>query len=308
MQPISEPKYGPAGTPAGPTTRRQAVDALAERLTGLYDAREARNIARLLVSERAGIPFSALLTDPEAELRIEGMEEDIARLERGVPVQYVIGSAEFYGRRFTVREGVLIPRPETEELVDRIVRSERRGPGATVGEAPGAIRILDVGTGSGCIAATLALEIPGAELFAAEIAEEALDVAEENFRRLGARVTLRRADALTDLAGQFPETFDVIVSNPPYVPQADRAAMHPNVRDHEPAEALFVPDDDPLCFYRAIARAGRRMLLPGGRLYFEIYHLAADALRRLLDEEGYTDTEVREDLYGKPRMTCSQRK
>lgn len=308
MQPISEPKYGPAGTPAGPTTRRQAVDALAERLTGLYDAREARNIARLLVSERAGIPFSALLTDPEAELRIEGMEEDIARLERGVPVQYVIGSAEFYGRRFTVREGVLIPRPETEELVDRIVRSERRGPGATVGEAPGAIRILDVGTGSGCIAATLALEIPGAELFAAEIAEEALDVAEENFRRLGARVTLRRTDALTDLAGQFPETFDVIVSNPPYVPAGDRAAMHPNVRDHEPAVALFVPDDDPLCFYRAIARAGRRMLRPGGRLWFEIYEHAAEAMCEMLAGEGYTDTEVYRDLFDKMRMTCSRRK
>lgn len=308
MQPISEPKYDPAGTPAGPTTRRQAVDALAERLTGLYDAREARNIARLLVSERAGIPFSALLTDPEAELRIEGMEEDIARLERGVPVQYVIGSAEFYGRRFTVREGVLIPRPETEELVDRIVRSERRGPGATVGEAPGAIRILDVGTGSGCIAATLALEIPGAELFAAEIAEEALDVAEENFRRLGARVTLRRADALTDLAGQFPETFDVIVSNPPYVPAGDRAAMHPNVRDHEPAVALFVPDDDPLCFYRAIARAGRRMLRPGGRLWFEIYEHAAEAMCEMLAGEGYTDTEVYRDLFDKMRMTCSRRK
>ena len=308
MQPISEPKYGPAGTPAGPTTRRQAVDALAERLTGLYDAREARNIARLLVSERAGIPFSALLTDPEAELRIEGMEEDIARLERGVPVQYVIGSAEFYGRRFTVREGVLIPRPETEELVDRIVRSERRGPGATVGEAPGAIRILDVGTGSGCIAATLALEIPGAELFAAEIAEEALDVAEENFRRLGARVTLRRADALTNLAGQFPETFDVIVSNPPYVPASDRKAMHPNVRDHEPAVALFVPDDDPLCFYRAIARAGRRMLRPGGRLWFEIYEHAAEAMCEMLAGEGYTDTEVYRDLFDKMRMTCSRRK
>lgn len=308
MQPISEPKYGPAGTPAGPTTRRQAVDALAERLTGLYDAREARNIARLLVSERAGISLSALLTDPEAELRIEGLEEDIARLERGVPVQYVIGSAEFYGRRFTVREGVLIPRPETEELVDRIVRSERRGPGATVGEAPGAIRILDVGTGSGCIAATLALEIPGAELFAAEIAEEALDVAEENFRRLGARVTLRRADALTDLAGQFPETFDVIVSNPPYVPASDRKAMHPNVRDHEPAVALFVPDDDPLRFYRAIARAGRRMLRPGGRLWFEIYEHAAEVMTRMLAEEGYTDTEVYRDLFDKMRMTCSRRK
>ena len=311
MQPISEPKYDPAGTPAGPTTRRQAVDALAERLTGLYDAREARNIARLLVSERAGIPFSALLTDPEAELRIEGMEEDIARLERGVPVQYVIGSAEFYGRRFTVREGVLIPRPETEELVDRIVRSER-GTRQTAERTPGRgdtpRRLLDVGTGSGCIAATLALELCDAELFAAEIADEALAVAEENFRRLGARVTLRRADALTNLEEQFPGPFDVIVSNPPYVPAGDRAAMHPNVRDHEPAVALFVPDDDPLCFYRAIARAGRRMLRPGGRLWFEIYEHAAEAMCEMLAGEGYTDTEVYRDLFDKMRMTCSRRK
>lgn len=289
-------------------TRRETIDQITARLTALYDAREARNIARLLVSERAGIPFAALLTDPEAELRIEGLEEDIARLERGVPVQYVIGSAEFYGRRFTVREGVLIPRPETEELVDRIVRSERRGPGATVGEAPGAIRILDVGTGSGCIAATLALELRDAELFAAEIADEALAVAEENFRRLGARVTLRRADALTNLEEQFPGPFDVIVSNPPYVPAGDRAAMHPNVRDHEPAVALFVPDDDPLCFYRAIARAGRRMLRPGGRLWFEIYEHAAEAMCEMLAGEGYTDTEVYRDLFDKMRMTCSRRK
>ena len=144
--------------------------------------------------------------------------------------------------------GVLIPRPETEELGDRIVRSERdaqSAPSQQAGEAPGTIRILDVGTGSGCIAASLALELPEAEVFAAEIADEALAVAEENFRRLGARVTLRRADALNGLEAQFPEKFDLIVSNPPYVPASDRAAMHPNVRDHEPAVALFVPDDDP---------------------------------------------------------------
>lgn len=292
-------------------TRRETIDQITTLLSGLYDAREARNIARLLVSERAGIPFSALLTDPEAELRIEGMEEDIARLERGVPVQYVIGSAEFYGRRFTVREGVLIPRPETEELVDRIVRSERgtrQTAERTSGRGDTPRRLLDVGTGSGCIAATLALELRDAELFAAEIADEALAVAEENFRRLGARVTLRRADALTDLAGQFPETFDVIVSNPPYVPASDRKAMHPNVRDHEPAVALFVPDDDPLCFYRAIARAGRRMLRPGGRLWFEIYEHAAEAMCEMLAGEGYTDTEVYRDLFDKMRMTCSRRK
>ena len=298
--------------PAAPEmTCRETIDSLTERLSPLYDPREARAIARVLVSERAGIPVSALLTDPGAELRIEGLEQDAERLAGGVPLQYVVGTAEFYGRRFAVRKGVLIPRPETEELVDRIVRSERdaqSAPSQQAGEVPGTIRILDVGTGSGCIAASLALELPEAEVFAAEIADEALAVAEENFRRLGARVTLRRADALNGLEAQFPEKFDLIVSNPPYVPASDRAAMHPNVRDHEPAVALFVPDDDPLCFYRAIARAGRRMLRPGGRLWFEIYEHAAEAMRKMLAGEGYTDTIVYKDLFDKDRITCSRRK
>ena len=298
--------------PAAPEmTCRETIDSLTERLSPLYDPREARAIARVLVSERAGIPVSALLTDPGAELRIEGLEQDAERLAGGVPLQYVVGTAEFYGRRFAVREGVLIPRPETEELVDRIVRSERdaqSAPSQQAGEVPGTIRILDVGTGSGCIAASLALELPEAEVFAAEIADEALAVAEENFRRLGARVTLRRADALNGLEAQFPEKFDLIVSNPPYVPASDRAAMHPNVRDHEPAVALFVPDDDPLCFYRAIARAGRRMLRPGGRLWFEIYEHAAEAMREMLAGEGYTDMIVYKDLFDKDRITCSRRK
>ena len=290
-------------------TRREAIDCITGRLSPLYDPREARSIARLLVSERAGVPVSALLTDPGAELRIEGLEQDVERLADGVPLQYVVGTAEFYGRRFAVREGVLIPRPETEELVDRIVRSERgaqRGSSQQAGEASGTLRILDIGTGSGCIAASLALELPEAEVFAAEIADEALTVAEENFRRLGARVTLRRADALQELKAQFPEPFDLIVSNPPYVPESDRAAMHPNVRDHEPGMALFVPDGDRILFYRAIARAGRRLLLPGGRLYFEIYEHAAEETAQMLRQEGYSAVELREDLNGKPRMICSR--
>ena len=278
-------------------TRRETIDRITSRLTGLYDAREARSIARLLVCERAGITQSALLTDPGAELTIEGLDRDVERLAAGEPLQYLLGGSEFYGRRFTVREGVLIPRPETEELVDRIIRSEQGTP----------CRILDVGTGSGCIAATLALELPEAELFAADIAEEALAVAGENFRRLGARVTLRRADALNDLPERFPEPFDVIVSNPPYVPESDRAATHPNVRDHEPALALFVPDDDPLRFYRAIARAGRRMLRPGGRLWFEIYERAAAELATMLAGEGYTAIERYRDLFDKERMICCRR-
>ena len=132
--------------------------------------------------------------------------------------------------------------------------------------------------------------------------------AAENFRTLGARVTLRKADALGGLDEAFPGPFDAIVSNPPYVPQSDLAAMHANVRGYEPPEALFVPDDDALRFYRAIARAGRRMLRPGGKLYFEIYERSAGQMRLLLGEEGYTDTEVREDLNGKPRMVCSRMK
>lgn len=276
-------------------TRRETVDRLTARLVPLYGEREARAIARSAVAELAGIPLSALLTDPGAELAVEGLAEAEAQLAAGKPLQYVVGHTEFYGRRFAVREGVLIPRPETEELVDRMVRSER-----------GARRLLDVGTGSGCIAASLALALPEAEVYAADISDAALAVAAENFQQLGAKVTLRKADALNGLETVFPERFDAIVSNPPYVPESDRAAMHPNVRDHEPALALFVPDGDRIRFYRAIAQAGRRMLAPGGRLWFEIYEHAADEVVRMLGGEGYTDTEVLRDLFDKPRMVCSR--
>ncbi|WP_239403369.1 N5-glutamine methyltransferase family protein, partial [Alistipes sp. An116] len=200
-------------------TRREAIERITARLTGLYDAREARNLARLLVAGREGISLSALLTDPGAELRARGAEKpeglegldgasrekgvsrekgmsygagelgrlgaDVERLAAGEPLQYVLGESEFYGRRFAVRRGVLIPRPETEELVDRIVRSVR-GRAGEAGEcepplrtplAGRGLRILDVGTGSGCIAVSLALELPAAEVYAADISDEALEVA-----------------------------------------------------------------------------------------------------------------------------------
>ncbi len=277
------------------TTRRHIIDRVAAALAPLYDPREARNIALLYVAEAARLSVSALLADPDAPLEIEGLDAAAAQLAAGRPVQYVIGSADFLGRRFAVDEGVLIPRPETEELAAWIIADE-----------PHARRILDIGTGSGCIAATLALELPRAEVFAADISLRALAVAAENCRRLGAHATLRQADALGDLAERFPERFDLLVSNPPYVPQGDREGMHPNVRDYEPAEALFVPDDDPLLFYRAIARAGRRMLEPGGKLYFEIYHQAGDDMVRMLADEGYGAIRLRQDMYGKPRMLCAR--
>lgn len=279
-------------------TRREAIGRLAARLVPLYDPREARSIALAAAAGISGLTTTALLTDPGAELpAAERLEAAAERLAAGEPLQYVLGEAGFCGRSFVVRPGVLIPRPETEELVAWVLRDEVRSR-----------RLLDVGTGSGCIAVSLALGLPGAELFAADLSDEALAVAAENARRLGARVTLRRADALHRLADAFPERFDAIVSNPPYVPESDRAAMHPNVRDHEPGLALFVPDDDAIRFYRAIARAGRQMLTPGGRLWFEIYERAAAEIVRMLGAEGYTDTEVREDLFGKPRMVCTRLK
>lgn len=275
------------------TTRHDILRRIAAPLVALYGEREARSIALLAASELSGLPESDFLTDPQAEIAIDGLDGIIDQLAAGCPVQYVTGTTTFLGRRFAVREGVLIPRPETEELVAWVLREERA-----------AAVILDVGTGSGCIAATLAAELPHTTVSAADISETALATAAENCRTLGVRVDLRRADALHDLAEVFAEPFDAIVSNPPYVPQRDRATMHINVRNHEPAEALFVPDDDPLVFYRAIARAGRRMLRPNGRLYFEIYHLYADALRTLLADEGYTDIRIRNDLFERPRMLC----
>lgn len=277
------------------TTRRETILRIADRLAPLYGAREARSVALLAVVELSGLPRCALLSDLSAPLEIEALDDAVEQLAVGRPVQYVAGRTEFCGLDLAVREGVLIPRPETEELV-----------GAVAEAHPAAGRILDVGTGSGCIALALKKRLPRAELLAADISEAALAVAAENSRRTGLHVTLRRADALHGLADVFPERFDVIVSNPPYVPQGDREAMHINVKEFEPGLALFVPDDDPLLFYRAIARAAREMLVPGGALWFEIYEHAAEALRTLLAAEGFERIGLKKDMYDKPRILCSR--
>lgn len=281
---------------------RLLLQTLAKALAPLYDPREARQIALLVAADRAGLGdrTAPLVADPEREIAV-GEQEAAAlarRLAAGEPVQYLLGETDFFGRRFRVDRRVLIPRPETEELVDWVRRAE-----------PSARRLLDVGTGSGCIAATLALELPAARVAAVDCSAEALAVARGNAERLGAAVDFRQADALTGLERCFAgeEPFDAIVSNPPYVPARDRAAMHPNVRDYEPALALFVPDEDPLRFYRAIAAAGRTLLRTGGALYFEIYHSTGDALRALLAAAGYTQIELRCDLQGKPRMLCGRK-
>ena len=280
---------------------RLLIRLLTEALEPLYDAREARQIALLAAAHRAGLGerITPILADPDREIDLSEAEAAAwaQRLAAGEPVQYLLGETSFFGRSFRVDRRVLIPRPETEELVDWVCRTV----------APDAA-LLDVGTGSGCIAATLALELPRAAVTAIDRSAEALAVARENAARLGAAVAFRQADALTELGSLFaPASFGAIVSNPPYVPARERAAMHPNVRDHEPAMALFVPDDDPLCFYRAIAEAGLRLLQPDGLLFFEIHHTAGEALCELLAATGYAQPEVRRDLNDKPRMLCCRK-
>lgn len=270
-------------------SRRDTIRRIAGAIASLYDAREAESIARMVVMERLGVDFTRLVADYDAECEIAGLDDLIADLQRGRPVQYVLGHTEFCGADFAVREGVLIPRPETAELVERIAGETNRGS-----------RILDIGTGSGAIAVSLARRVPDAQVEAVDISDDALVVARENARRNGVAVAFHKADALGDLRalGQFY----TIVSNPPYVPRSDRAAMCINVRDYEPERALFVEDEDPLVFYRSIAENAVDMLVQGGRLWFEIYEKYGDEICRMLAEYGFRDIGQAVDANDKPRM------
>lgn len=296
------------------------------RIATSYEDGEARAIARILIEELFGLSYTDIVCGATDQLSADdtlSLDTAVRRIEQGEPLQHVLGYADFCGNHFGVNASVLIPRPETEWLVDE---GERLINGVSNAAPPAPKRILDIGTGSGCIAISLKLRLGEAYVEAWDISEEALRTAESNAKALKAEVAFCKRDALRAEESCSRETWeasfsskpsipskpnapwDLIVSNPPYICDSERAAMDDNVLLHEPHTALFVPDDDPLRFYRAIARAGRRALRPGGRLYFEIYERFAEAMRRMLGEEGYTDTEVREDLNGKPRMTCSRLK
>ncbi len=277
-------------------TRRDTINRLARACEPIYGPREANRIARMVAAERSGLSEAALVADPSEPLELEDETALAEELRSGRPVQYILGHTEFCDLDFTVREGCLIPRPETEELVFHIVRNTAH---------PRAI--LDVGTGSGCIAIALKKHFPDAAVTAVDLSEKALAIARENARKLGVPVVFRRADAL-DLERTFPDSvFDLIVSNPPYIPRSEEASMRINVTRYEPREALFVPDDDPVLFYRAIGRAARRLLADTGSLWFEIHETQAAKTRSLLVREGFARTELLNDLNDKPRILWSRR-
>jgi len=252
----------------------------------------------MTASALSGDDEAKFLTDPREMINIEGLERAAAELAAGRPVQYVIGETDFCGLSFAVREGVLIPRPETEELV---LLAGRR---AAAFDRP---RILDVCTGSGCIAVALSHRIPEAEVTALDISDEALEIARENGRRHGADVEWIKDDALGGMGRLAGRRFDVIVSNPPYIPRSEMASMHRNVTGYEPHIALFVDDSDPLIFYRAIARSARGMLSDGGSLLFEVHERLAGRTAEAIRAEGFADVRIVEDCFGKQRMVCGSR-
>lgn len=262
-------------------------------LEPLYGNGEARAITDYVLDVCFGLSKADILCGAVEEMTAEKTAElnkIFGRLTEGEPVQYVLGRAEFCGRWFSVRPGVLIPRPETEELCAWITADSK---------ASASPKVLDIGTGSGCIAITLQLDMPESKVTAWDISADALDVARENAQQLGANVNFVKQDALN----AKPEgEWDVIVSNPPYICEKEKKDMAINVLEHEPHTALFVPDADPLLFYRAITRLAVQTLSKGGRLYFEINPIYADDTCHMMRAEGMTAVELRSDMYGKQRM------
>lgn len=273
---------------------------IVNRLTALYDEREASSIIKMLLEESFGLSFVDVCLgalDRFSDDEKESLEAKIVQLEKGEPVQYVIGHADFYGRKFAVEPGVLIPRPETEELVSWIKEESKD----IRGNRNWKKYLLDVGCGSGCISVSLALEIPELEVSAWDISDTALRVTKKNAKALGASVDIYMQDALNAPDGDR-DLWNVVVSNPPYICAKEAENMERNVLEHEPHEALFVPDADSLLFYRAIAEYGTHALCRGGRLYFEINRAYGKDTVDMLKALGYSDIELRKDAFGNDRM------
>lgn len=263
-----------------------------------YSAQEAANLSRIISCEVLGqstidyyLGKDIILSSKEAK----ELESILVRLCNFEPIQYVQGMTYFLGRKFQVAPGVLIPRPETEELVELILRDISVN-----------ARILDIGTGSGCISVSLSKELPEAQVTAWDISEEALAIARRNNELLQASVNFVLCDVLACLPTS-QERYDVIVSNPPYVLEAEKQEMERNVLDWEPSLALFVPDTDPLRFYRRIAQLGLVMLEPSGKLYFEINRAFGEAAVAMLLELGYSSAHIQKDISGNDRFVIAKR-
>lgn len=275
-------------------TLKQLLDNGRARLAPLYGQGEADWMMRIIMEYLKGWKQADLLlrADEEVSDFIAGKADAIiARLLDNEPLQYILGETYWHGMTLKVTPDVLIPRPETSELVD-LITSENTAPD---------LNVLDVCTGSGCIAVALANTLPFAEVIGTDISDAALAVARENASLRKLKVGFIHSDAL----GQFPfddGSMDIVVSNPPYITESEKKEMEPNVLDHEPGLALFVPDADPLRFYTAISREGFRVTRPGGKIYFEINPLFARQVSQMMTETGWDDVQILPDMHGKQRF------
>ena len=276
-----------------PTTVQLLQKAIAEMLVHIVSIQEARQMAKMLLMHHLGLTSTGLVLNADRlvdDHTLEVVEQQVGRLLNHEPIQYILGTAHFYGLDFAVNSSVLIPRPETEELVDWIVKEN-----SLVNPA-----ILDIGTGSGCIATTLKHQMPQAHVEGWDISSDALAVATLNASSIGVEVAFRQVDILS-CEPSPANHFDIIVSNPPYVRELEKQQMSHNVLDHEPHLALFVSNSDPLLFYRTIAQKAKVMLKPGGLLYFEINEYLGGEMLEMLEKLGY-DAILKQDLQGKDRM------
>lgn len=300
--------------------KMKTYQQLWQSLTPLYDAGEAQAIVRTVLDVKYGMTLTDIICGKVNEISADEerkLEEIIIRLQKGEPVQYVLGEADFAGRTFRVEPGVLIPRPETAELCQWIEEdiagkstdspkdssedSSKDSPEVSPQATDDAKLILDICTGSGCIAITLGLNIPNSEVTGWDISEDALRIAQGNVEMMKAgNVRIEHQDALA--LPKAAEAADLIVSNPPYICEKEKADMEKNVLEHEPSLALFVPDEDPLKFYRAIAEYASSTLKSGGALYFEINPIYEKETREMLLKLDFKDIETKEDAFGKKRM------
>lgn len=271
-----------------------AFQYIQSELENFYPSTEIRSFYYLIIEKLTGYSRTEIIVNKNTQISTEQYHEIkkiVEKLKRYEPIQYVLGETEFYGLSFLVNKSVLIPRPETEELMDLIVKNN---------DTQKALEILDIGTGSGCIAICLKKSFPNATVDAFDVSPDALAIAKMNAERIGLNVSFLLVDMLNPPV--FNKKWDIIVSNPPYVKYSEKAEMAPNVIDNEPHVALFVPDEDPLLFYRKIADVARNYLKTNGKLYFEINRMFGAEISELLVSKGFANVELIKDLSSNDRM------
>ncbi len=271
-----------------------------DTIESLYGKREAGSLAAAYLFDRWHIDRIKLSMNLELAIDDRMLKSDLRKLQQGMPLQHVVGFQEFFGHKFQTNHHALIPRPETEELVEWVIETISDLPSESI------LKVLDIGTGTGCIPISVDLAYDYLECTGIDISEEALKLAETNAKRLGSACSFQKLDILSNSLEK--DTWDIIISNPPYIPESDRSQMHKNVLDFEPGLALFVSNEDPLVFYRTIAQKSSSALKKSGLLFFEIHESYGNEVRKLLSDEGYEDIELRQDINGKDRMLKAVRK